>query len=241
MSDRASGPARDAVDAGRRRFCGACGERLVARAKFCTACGTRQVSPEQAPAVAMRAADVWATAPTRVLDAPRPVGRPITEVPIPAPVRPAPRPVPEAVPARSEGVVAAPLGRRLVAVLVDGLVVWAAAVVLTFVLVAMVSATDAMTLTVVLLAAPPVVSLVVYLVYSAPLMARQGAHNGQTLGKQLMGLRVANVDGTPIVFGLLGSLLLAIPPLLDALWPLWDGRRQALHDKAAHTIVTVAR
>ena len=27
--------------------------------------------------------------------------------------------------------------------------------------------------------------------------------------------------------------------LLNVLWPLWDGRRQALHDKAAGTVVVV--
>ena len=44
----------------------------------------------------------------------------------------------------------------------------------------------------------------------------------------------------------LGGLLAVVPPLrllwsvyalLDALWPLWDGRRQALHDKIARTNV----
>jgi uncharacterized RDD family membrane protein YckC len=28
-----------------------------------------------------------------------------------------------------------------------------------------------------------------------------------------------------------------IPLLLDCLWPLWGGRRQALHDKVANSIV----
>lgn len=32
-------------------------------------------------------------------------------------------------------------------------------------------------------------------------------------------------------------LALLIPLLVDLLWPAWDGRRQALHDKAAGTVV----
>jgi uncharacterized RDD family membrane protein YckC len=39
------------------------------------------------------------------------------------------------------------------------------------------------------------------------------------------------------VVGLLGSVY----SLLDGLWPLWDGKRQALHDKAARTNVVRRR
>jgi uncharacterized RDD family membrane protein YckC len=37
------------------------------------------------------------------------------------------------------------------------------------------------------------------------------------------------------------SLPAALFVLLDGLWPLWDGRRQALHDKAAGTNVVRRR
>ena len=30
-------------------------------------------------------------------------------------------------------------------------------------------------------------------------------------------------------------------PLLDGLWPLWDRKKQALHDKAAKTNVVMVR
>jgi len=40
----------------------------------------------------------------------------------------------------------------------------------------------------------------------------------------------------PLV-GLLGSVY----SLLDDLWPLWDGQRQALHDKVARTNVVRTR
>jgi uncharacterized RDD family membrane protein YckC len=39
----------------------------------------------------------------------------------------------------------------------------------------------------------------------------------------------------------LGQLVVGLYGLLDALWPLWDPRRQALHDKAARTQVVRRR
>ncbi len=41
------------------------------------------------------------------------------------------------------------------------------------------------------------------------------------------------------VFRLLGILfiLLGLVWLLDMLWPLWDKKKQTLHDKVVHTIV----
>jgi uncharacterized RDD family membrane protein YckC len=48
----------------------------------------------------------------------------------------------------------------------------------------------------------------------------------------------------------IASLLSVVPfvgsfaglfPLLDGLWPLWDDKRQALHDKAARTNVVRVR
>ena len=40
-----------------------------------------------------------------------------------------------------------------------------------------------------------------------------------------------------LVFGFIGSLIFYVPWLLDGLWPLWDDRNQALHDKVANTFV----
>jgi uncharacterized RDD family membrane protein YckC len=95
------------------------------------------------------------------------------------------------------------------------------------------------------------VSLAVPLLYAPPLLARHGRRNGQTLGKQIARIRVVRDDGAPlgygaaalreflikyVVIGLLGGGLL-IPPLLDGLWPLWDGENRALHDMLASTHV----
>ncbi|HET6627692.1 MAG TPA: RDD family protein [Nocardioidaceae bacterium] len=98
------------------------------------------------------------------------------------------------------------------------------------------------------------IGLLVGLTYHAVFLRRRGA----TPGKMVLGLRVRlrerpgqlpwsaiarrllvqNVATlfTPIPFA---SLAVGWFPLLDVLWPLWDDKRQALHDKAAGTNVVV--
>jgi uncharacterized RDD family membrane protein YckC len=86
-------------------------------------------------------------------------------------------------------------------------------------------------------------------------MARQGEHNGTTLGKQVLAIRVFREDGQPVRFGLVllrelvvrgflfgtvGFLLFGLPGVLDLLWPLWDDRNQTLHDKIVSTYVIKA-
>lgn len=82
------------------------------------------------------------------------------------------------------------------------------------------------------------------------------ATNGQTVGKQALGIRVVREDGGPITagfafmrqilvinifFGLvLGFFLFGLPQLIDYLWPLWDSKNQALHDKAVKSRVVLA-
>jgi uncharacterized RDD family membrane protein YckC len=92
------------------------------------------------------------------------------------------------------------------------------------------------------------VVLAVGCLYAPLLMARSGARNGQTLGKQMMGIRVVRVDGEPVglstgflrtVVGqqLLIGLTFYVYGVLDYLWPLRDPGNQALHDKIASTQV----
>jgi uncharacterized RDD family membrane protein YckC len=77
-----------------------------------------------------------------------------------------------------------------------------------------------------------------------------GGERGQTLGKQVLGIRVRDVDAdAPIGYGrallrhtvipILG-LLCGLITLVDGLWPLWDDKKQALHDKLARSIVVMA-
>ena len=73
---------------------------------------------------------------------------------------------------------------------------------------------------------------------------------GQTLGKRALGTRVVSADdrskisgGTAAGRAAMYALIPVVPlagtlfSLLNGLWLTWDRRRQALHDKAAHTIV----
>lgn len=75
---------------------------------------------------------------------------------------------------------------------------------------------------------------------------------GQTLGKKIMKIKVVSEEtGDVIGYGpaflrwLIGALLqgftCGVGGLLDILWPLWDSKRQALHDKVVKSlVVTVA-
>jgi uncharacterized RDD family membrane protein YckC len=78
-------------------------------------------------------------------------------------------------------------------------------------------------------------------------MARDGPNNGQTWGKQALGIKVVRDSGEPFSYGtallrdfVVKSLLfgaLAVVWLVDVLWPLWDEQNQALHDKLLGTHV----
>jgi uncharacterized RDD family membrane protein YckC len=93
------------------------------------------------------------------------------------------------------------------------------------------------------------------LLYAPLLMMRSGAHNGQTLGKQMIGIRVVRNSGESMGFawaafrevvikgllvGIASSIIPFIPWLLDNCWPLWDDENRALHDMLAQTHVVRA-
>jgi uncharacterized RDD family membrane protein YckC len=95
-----------------------------------------------------------------------------------------------------------------------------------------------------------VIVLAFYLIYYPLTMKRPGAHNGQSWGKQALGIRVVRIDGQPfqasnaIVRELLVKAILMgicfIVQILNYLWPLWDEKNQALHDKVVNTMVVQA-
>ncbi|HWF34195.1 MAG TPA: RDD family protein [Solirubrobacteraceae bacterium] len=93
--------------------------------------------------------------------------------------------------------------------------------------------------------------LPVAVLYAPLFMGRGGHRNGQTIGKQAMGIRVVRQDGLPLSFttALVREALGRQAPALlssglyvpvDYLWPLWDARHQALHDKVGRTFVVPA-
>ncbi|WP_052439469.1 RDD family protein [Streptacidiphilus jiangxiensis] len=94
-------------------------------------------------------------------------------------------------------------------------------------------------------------AMLVAFVYEGLMLTRS---NGQTLGKKVMGLRVAMLangsapDSSPgwtraAVWGLPGAIVCGcLWWVVDGVWVTWDQPyRQALHDKAAKTVVVEAR
>ena len=94
--------------------------------------------------------------------------------------------------------------------------------------------------------------LVALLLYAPLLMMREGEHNGQTLGKQALGIRVVRDNGEAMGFGwaalreivvkgflvaFAGAIIPFLPWLLDNLWPLWDSENRAVHDMIVSTHV----
>ena len=89
------------------------------------------------------------------------------------------------------------------------------------------------------------IGIVIAFVYFPVTMSRGGANNGQSLGKQALGITVIRDTGEQVTFGwallrqfvvivllfqVVGGLLFSIPTILDYLWPLWDRTNRALHD-----------
>jgi uncharacterized RDD family membrane protein YckC len=92
------------------------------------------------------------------------------------------------------------------------------------------------------------------LAYST-LILRRGRHHGQTLGKQLFGMRVVGEDGGPVtvrtlfvreglmrwcLFGGVAGVLLGLPLVITLVVGLLDGPNQALEDRVASTLVVNA-
>ena len=73
-----------------------------------------------------------------------------------------------------------------------------------------------------------------------------GKNNGQTIGKKMMGIRVAKEDGTPFGYGdaflrnVVGYWISGLACGLGYFWGLFDSRQQAWHDKIFHTLVVRA-
>lgn len=108
--------------------------------------------------------------------------------------------------------------------------------------------TDDITIDGAALALSTLLGLVLTLAYFGIL---EGGPRGQTVGKMALGIRVRDVAGdAPIgvgravlrrfVYQLLWYVAV-IPGLLNVLWPLWDRKRQAWHDKVANSVVVDAR
>jgi uncharacterized RDD family membrane protein YckC len=133
---------------------------------------------------------------------------------------------------------------RAAALVLDAVVVAAVAVAVAVVAIAVTGRSDDHMVKIITYA----IGVPLGIAYAPLLMIRRGERNGQTLGKQAMGIRVVRDGGAPIALGtavlreLIGrQLLIAVTFYLyavpDYLWPIWDRRNQCLHDKIASTLV----
>jgi uncharacterized RDD family membrane protein YckC len=135
-------------------------------------------------------------------------------------------------------------GSRVGATLLDGLV-QTVVIGLMFVPGVLALIADATVIGIILLVLAFFGYLAVYVLYGAWFMRREGERNGQTLGKQWLGIRVVRDDGRPydlgsgllrefavkqLLFGVVGSAFAGIPWFVDNLWPLWEDENRALHD-----------
>ena len=141
-------------------------------------------------------------------------------------------------------------GRRALAQIVDGAIIAAGAFVLVLLLSGLGLSADSDSGVVAFIAFALLSVLaftIVALLYAPWMMART---NGQTIGRQLTGIRVIRADGQPMTFsyamlrevavkallvGIASSLTFGLAWLLDILWPLWDEENRALHDFVVNT------
>ncbi len=80
--------------------------------------------------------------------------------------------------------------------------------------------------------------LVLYTLYYVFMVGMYGA----TLGKMILKIRIVKEDGAKVSFvdafiRELASYISAVVLFLGYLWVLWDPKKQAWHDKVAHTVV----
>ncbi len=149
-------------------------------------------------------------------------------------------------------------GSRAAATMIDGVIILLPFCVLGGVAVAMIdnnraasypsysssSSSDPMLL-MILLGIGGLAFLAVSFLYAPLLMARDGAKNGQTWGREMVGIRAVRDNGQPWDFGtallrefvvkglavsVVSSIVPFVPWILNYGWPLWDRENRAVHD-----------
>jgi uncharacterized RDD family membrane protein YckC len=143
-------------------------------------------------------------------------------------------------------------GSRVVAAIIDGIIVCVLAAIVLGLLAALgltVDTNGGAAAFIVTVAFAAVAITIGALLYAPILMART---NGQTWGRMAVNIRVIRAGGEPMTFwfamlrevlvksllvGFLSSFTFGLAWLLDVLWPLWDEENRALHDFVVNTRV----
>ncbi|HEX5910141.1 MAG TPA: RDD family protein [Thermoleophilaceae bacterium] len=141
-------------------------------------------------------------------------------------------------------------GSRVGAQLLDALIVTVAVILMIVVIVFAFALSDVLGIILAVLLGLAIVAL--YVGYGGYFMARDGSRNGQTLGKQIVGIRAVRDNGQPfdlwtgilrefvvknLLIGFVGGFFFSIPTILNYLWPLWDDSDRCLHDMIVSTHV----
>jgi len=207
-------------------FCTNCGAQNQENAQFCTGCGSPLRTAVAAPPGQLS---------------------PIAGVPAPAPVS-----YTTAGPPLPPGATYAQWADRVVGFLIDMLLVGAGMGVLYLVvggLMAMLAGLGsniAGGMCCMMIVLFPLSTLLVGLFNGVYLVSQRGA----SVGQGVMNLKVVDSNGNLLTTGTALIRLLArvglsfvpmVGPLLDLLWPLWDEKRQTLHDKAVGSYVLKLR
>ena len=123
-------------------------------------------------------------------------------------------------------------GKRLLAALLDGVLLFVVGAVIGLVFGLVFGESGA--------ALAQIVGLLVGIAYFGIL---EGGPRGQTLGKRALGIRVIDFNaGGPIGFGralirYLARILSTLPIFLGYFWMLWDKQNQTWHDKLSTAVV----
>ena len=143
-------------------------------------------------------------------------------------------------------------GSRVAARLVDIVVTWLlAGLVAAPWILAAVAAGDGSTAVIVTGVIFVPLAAAMWFFYEALFMMRKGDRNGQTIGKQMAGIRVVADSEQPMTFGtgalrdtvgknVLGTVTGGLFSIVDYLWPLFESEDRALHDLLAKTHVVRA-
>ncbi len=140
--------------------------------------------------------------------------------------------------------------KRFVAILIDGAILWVVQLIVGGIIGGAASTgIDADTGTVSAGAVTAIIAgnLILLIVGVLYYVLLNGSEKGQTVGKMVMKIAVRSDEtggragyGKAFLRYIVGAVLFIlcfIPGVVDVLFPLWDPKKQTLHDKAAKTVV----
>lgn len=207
--------------------CSNCGTALLERSKFCPACGEPRPAAKVAVAPSSQVLVADGDPATLGLNTSAPRARVVPSKEFPKPQPPS--------------TTYANFGQRLNALVFDVLLLMILIMASTFAM--SIYTKKSIFSSNVMLVSFYLVSIGIYAVIFVVLPARRG----QTLGKQIMGIRIIKPDGdrpgilTMLLRHVVGYLLSLLGGMVGFLWAAWDAKHQGWHDKIARTVVVDAR